>query len=307
MLHIFNDSAPEFSFVIVENKTVDPKISALTYDPDQRRLRSKGHIGTVLEMNTLMSKSFEVIAPLGSPELSDPSNPDSPVVWEKDGIFFAPDFPEFLLPLGSPGYQAAPAVTPKVITWGIVRKEPGTMSGTPFGGTQEIKPRHREFLAIFGDHAKQWVVGDSSSHLAELGELSYYIKTAGQAFDNLVQYNIWAKSNYEVEEMTEWFEEYMDTYRGMFREAGIVQTTFNRRVRDDTMVQMRNSYHVRSVLYYVRTERVHVEKISPIKRIDLNVNVNDLRNIKDNISDHIISANLYDSILDKWHDKKDGG
>jgi hypothetical protein len=137
--------------------------------------------------------------------------------------------------------------------------------------------------------------------LEELGELSYFIKIAGQVFDNLVQYNIWSKSNYEVEELTEWFEEYMDSYRGMFREAGIVQTVFNRRIRDDTLVAMKNGYHVRSVLYYVRTERVHVENISPIQRIDLKINVNDLRSLKDNISDQIIDANLYELILNKWH------
>jgi hypothetical protein len=175
------------------------------------------------------------------------------------------------------------------------------MSGKPFAGTQEIKPRNREFLAVFGDYAKKWVINDTSSGLEGAGEISYFIKIAGQAFDNLVQYNIWAKSNYEVEELTEWFEEYMDSYRGMYREAGIVQTVFNRRVRDDTLVAMKNDYHVRSVLYYVRTERVHVEKISPIRRIDLKINVNDLRNLTSDVSDHIIDTDLYNRILNTWH------
>lgn len=302
MVNIAVKDAPDFSFIIVENKANSPEIKTLRYDPVHKRLRSVGEIHTILEMNHLMSKSLEIIAPLGELTLSDPDNPESPAIWTKpDGIFFAPDFPEFLLPMADPGFQSAPAVTPKVITWGIVRKEPGTMSGTPFGGTQELKPRYREFLAIFGDVARQWVIGPSKSELVNEEELSYFIKIAGQAFDNLVQYNIWAKSNYEVEELTEWFEEYMDSYRGMFREAGIVQTVFNRRLRDETLIAMRNGYHVRSVLYYVRTERVHVENVSPIKRIDLKINVNDLRSLKDNISDHIIDADLYRLILDKWH------
>lgn len=303
MIDFVIKDAPDFNFTVVENaNTAHPEIKSLTYDSKFQRLRSVGEIHTILEMNTLMSKSLEIIAPLGDLTLSDPNNSSSPVIWSQpSGIFFAPDFPEFLLPLGDPGFGAAPAVVRRVITWGIVRKEPGTMSGTPFGGTQEIKPRHREFLAIFGDYAKQWVIGDTRSYLEGTGELSYFIKIAGQAFDNLVQYNIWAKSNYEVEELTEWFEEYMDSYRGMFREAGIVQTVFNRRVRDDTIVAMRNGYHVRSVLYYVRTERVHVENVSPIKRIDIKINVNDLRRLKDNISDHIIDSDLYETILNKWH------
>lgn len=294
--------APDFSFIIVENASNKPELKTLEYNAETKRLRSVGEVHTVLEMNNLMSKSFDIIAPLGELVLTDLNNPSSPAVWENpSGIFFSPDFPEFLLPLSDPGYRAAPAVTPTVITWGIVRKEPGTMSGTPFSGTQEIKPRIREFLAIFNNYATQWVIGSSESKIQDLGELSYYVKIAGQAFDNLVQYNIWSKSNYEVEERTEWFEEYMDSYRGMFREAGIVQTVFNRRVRDDTLVAMRNGYHVRSVLYYVRTERVHVENISPIKRIDLKINVNDLRSLKDNLSDHIVDADLYKQILNKWH------
>lgn len=301
-LNIFTKDAPDFSFVIVENKAIDPELKVLRYEPAKNRLRSVGEISTILEMNKLMSKSLEIIAPLGKLVRVNPSDTQSPTVWEfPSGIFFAPDFPEFLLPLGEPGYRAAPAVTPNVITWGIVRKEPGTMSGRPFSGTQEIKPRNREFLAIFGDYAKQWVIDTGESRLAEIGEISYYIKTAGQAFDNLVQYNIWAKSNYEVEELTEWFEEYMDSYRGMYREAGIVQIVFDRRIRDDTVLAIKNGYHVRSVLYYVRTERVHVENISPIKRIDLKVNVNDLKTLKDSISDHIIDTDLYNRILKKWH------
>ena len=298
---VVNDDAPDFHFVIVENASNKPDVKVLKYEAKNKRSRSVGEIGTVLEMNRLMSRSLEIISPLGDKQLSDPDNPRSPVIWEHpSGIFFAPDFPEFILPLGDPGYTAAPAVTPHVITWGTVRKEGATMSGRPFAGTQEIKPREREFLAIMGSTAKQWIIDPLESHLDELKEITYFVKIAGQAFDNLVQYNIWAKSNYEVEELTEWFEEYMDSYRGMFREAGIVQTYFDRRVRDDTLLTMKNGYHVRSVLYYVRTERIHVTKISPIKRIDLKIHVNDLKGLT-GLADHIIDVDLYDKILKKWH------
>jgi hypothetical protein len=289
--------APDFSFVILENTSNRPDFKVVTWESKNARLRSVGEIGTLLEMHSLMSKSLEIIAPLGEPTEHCTGQP----MYNSSGIFFAPDFPDFLLPLDNPKYSTAPAVVAKAITWGNVRKEPGTMSGKPFRGTQEIKPRIREHIAIFGDYAKQWVVGENLSSLEGYGERTGFIKTSAQAFDNLVQYNIWARSNYEVEELTEWFEDYMDIYTGMFREAGIVQLVFDRRVRDDTLIQMKNSYHVRSVLYYVRTERVRVESISPIKRIDLKINVNDLRRVSDSLKDHIIDTNLYDRILKKWH------
>ena len=289
--------APDFNFIILENTRNRPDIKIVGFDPKYQRLRSVGEVSTVLEMSTLMSKSMEIIRPLGNPTETYKGSPS----YNSSGIFFAPDFPDFLLPTSNPNYEASPAVVPKAITWGVVRKEPGTMSGTPFRGTQEIKPRSREYVALFSDTAKRWITDSVSSPIEGYGGLLGYVKMYAQAFDNLVQYNIWARSNYEVEELTEWFETYMDDYRGMFREAGIVEMNFNRRVRDDTMVQMKNGYHVRSVLYYVRTERVRVEKLSPINRIDLKISVNDLKSVSDNLNDHIIDTNLYERILNKWH------
>lgn len=289
--------APDFNFIILENTRNRPDIKILGFDPEHERLRSVGTISTILDMNTLMSKSLEIIRPLGEPTETCKGS----AAYSNSGIFFAPDFPDFLLPNTNPSYSASPAVIPKAITWGVVRKEPGTMSGTPFRGTQEIKPRFREYVALFSDTSKRWISDSVSSPIEGYGGLLGYVKMSAQAFDNLVQYNIWSRSNYEAEELTEWFEQYMDDYRGMFREAGIVETTFNRRVRDDTVVQMSNGYHVRSVLYYVRTERVRVEKLNSISRIDLKISVNDLKSISDNLNDHIIDANLYERILNKWH------
>jgi hypothetical protein len=290
-------NAPDFNFVVIENVANNPDIKVIQYDAEHARLRSVGEMSTLLEMHEMMSKSLDIIAPLGVATEHTTGQP----MFNQSGIFFAPDFPDFLLPLDDPRYHTAPGVVSKAITWGTVRKEPGTMSGKPFRGTQEIKPRMREFVAVFGDYAKQWVIGSNVSTLEGYGELTGFIKTSAQAFDNLVQYNIWARSNYEVEELTQWFEDYMESYRGMFREAGIVQIVFDRRVRDDMLVQMKNGYHVRSVLYYVRTERVRVESISPIKRIDLKINVNDLQRVSDSLKDHIIDTNLYDRIIKKWH------
>jgi len=298
----FKKDAPDFSFIIVENANLVGNIGVARYSSSTGRIKSVGTIQTVREMNDLMSRSFEIIAPLGSLVRKHPDDPSSPVVWEHpSGIFFAPDFPDFLIPLGNPGAAEAPTTTPASITWGIVRKEAGTMSGRPFAGTQEIKPRFREFVAIFNDKNRQWLTDNSESRIGQNGELAYFMRVEGQFFDNLVQYNIWQQSNTEAEILTEWFEEYMDRFRGMFREAGVVQTVFDRRIRDDTLLTMKNGYNVRSVLYYVRTERIHVENISPIKRIDLKISTTDLRNLANSsYSDQIIDNDVYNRVLQKW-------
>jgi hypothetical protein len=121
-----------------------------------------------------------------------------------------------------------------------------------------------------------------------------------QVFDNLVQYNIWSKTNYEAERLTEWFEsEYMDNYIGMFREAGIVNMYFDRRVRDDTVLAMKNGYHVRSVLYYIRTERIKPEFIGPIKQITLNINVENLQNLL-KVEEGYNIESMHDQLVKRW-------
>jgi hypothetical protein len=282
-----NKDAPDFSFIILENQnTQDASMDVVRWDSASQRLKSVGTVQTLLGMNDLMCNSFKIIDPK---------------------IWFAPDFPDFLLPTDNPGYRAAPQVPSKVITWGVVRKEPGTVSGTPFSGTQEVKPRHREYIAVFNDQTKSYLTGIDKSEVNANTERFRMINIRGQYFDNLVQYNIWSKSNYEAETMIEWFEEYMDQYTGMFREAGIVQLLFNRRVRDEQLFNMKNGYHARSVLYYVRTERIWVDTISPIKRINLDINVSNLIKNVDSLNDQLGDYDLYNRIVNKWVSRNEIG
>lgn len=271
---------PDFSFIILENKaSSELPIDIIRWESKEQRLRSIGTVHTPLEMNCLLNDSLKIIDP---------------------DVWFSPDFPDFLLPRDNPSYKAAEQVPRRVITWGVVRKEPGTLSGPPFRGTQEIKPRIREYVAVFNDQTKTYVTGTDSSTIASDNERFRMLRVSAQVFDNLIQYNIWCKSNYEAEQTVEWFEEYMDKYTGMFREAGINQLVFNRRVRDEALFNMKNGYNLRSVLYYVRTERVSVESILPIKRINLDVSVSQLIKNVDNLNDQLNDYNLYDRIIDKW-------
>jgi len=186
------------------------------------------------------------------------------------------------------------------ITWSIVRQEPGTVSGTPFRGTQEIKPRQRDLVLVFDKEYKSILETHSDNKFIEKGDKLYkYIKVQGQFMDNLVQYNMWCRSHWEVEELTDWFQRrYMLPYTGMFREAGVNNLYFNRRVRDDTMLQMKTRYHLRSILYYVRTEHIYNETIMPITRIDVDI---DTLATTNEFTINTELANYYDRIVDRWH------
>jgi len=271
--------APDMQFTVLFEDDQHIRAQKYQWNIENQRLKSVGSIQTILDMNALINDAIEIIKP---------------------SYFFSPDFPEFLLPVDHPNYQQAKLAPEVAITWGVVRKMPGTAGGAPFSGTKEVKPRVREALAIFSDESAKFIPNPSETDITDLNRLVRYLRIKAQCFDNLVQYNIWAKSNYEVEIATEWFELFIELYRGMIREAGINDIYFNRRVRDDTVVQMRNGYHVRSVLYYVRTERVLVDTILPINKINISVNVNDLNNIKERIGQNITDKSFYREIINKW-------
>jgi len=299
--------ASSLSFVVLDGRQKD--IIANYKTNMTPHSKSVGSVQTLLEMHTLMNKSLSIINP---------------------GLIFTPDYPDYILSEDDPKYmQTIPMIDAKLyknmphyrndlfqrnyddydaithipaphITWGTVRVEPGTVSGTPFRGTQELVPRERELVMIFNKEYESLLRENSDNNLVIVGDkIHKYIKVKGQFFDNLVQYNSWTRSSWEAEELIEWFQkDYMATYTGMFREAGIQNIIFQRRIRDDTLMQIKTNFHLRSILYYIRTEHISNSTIMPINRIDVDV---DLLN---STADFIINTELsdyYNSILERWH------
>ena len=322
---MIRETAPDFSFIAVENSANKPNFRSFTYQGGSNsprlldggykttggRLKANGAMWTPLEINILMSKSLEIMAPMG-PLSCVPAESSvldgggaysfkniDPYDYYPSGIWFSPDFPEFLLPKEQQNYNTPAQVPSNTITWGVVRMEPGSMSGPPFRGTQEVRPRMREYIGIFGDTNKQYITENTTSQINRAGKLLQFMTMRGQHYDMLLQYNIWSKSNYEVELLTHWFLEYLSQYRGMYKESGVQNMFLWSRVRDDTLIQMKNGYHVRSVLYYFRTEEVTVDSVGPINRINLNVDVNSLLS-DEKMRDYLNYAESQQRILDKW-------
>ena len=299
--------ASDLSFVVLDGRTNDV---ITNYNTNMTpHSKSVGSIQTLLEMHMLMTKSLSLISP---------------------GLVFTPDFPDYLLSEDDPKYieeipmigkelykrmphyredlfqrnyddfKTIPTVPAPHITWGTVRTEPGTVSGTPFRGTQEIKPRERELVMIFDASYKSVLEANSDKNFVTVGnKIHKYIKVKGQFFDNLVQYNTWTRTGWEAEELVEWFQkDYMLPYTGMFREAGVNNLIFQRRVRDDTLMQIKSRFHLRSILYYIRTEHITNDTIMPINRIEVDVDV--LNSTADFIINQELS-NYYNKILERWH------
>lgn len=301
----------DIKLCVLENPNINANKFGLFYSSDPPKFRSVGKINTLCDMHDLMSKSFEILAPVRT----NCNIVNSGIIYPTDnfnitesinnyGIYFSPDFPNFLIPEYTPtNYKSGPHTIRNAITWGVVRSSPGTVSqDQPFRGTKEFKARIRDYTGIVLEDYRKRIVGDSNTVIQKNQTQLMYIRTKAQVFDNLVQYNIWCKSNYEVERLTEWFQDsYMDNYIGMFREAGIVQMYFYRRVRDDTVYHSKSGYHVRSVLYYIRTERIRPESIGPINQINLNFNIENLQTQLKN-EDYKIESE-YDKLISKWISK----
>lgn len=302
------DIASDLTFTVLDTKSSE-LIGSSGGSRPQKHSTSVGSIQTLLGMHRLMAKSLSMVSP---------------------NLVFSADFPDYLISEDNPEYmKSLPILTPELyqsmphfrwdlyernfddygsienvpaphVTWGVVRTEPGTVSGTPFRGTQELKPRQREIALVFDAEYKSTLEANSDNNFIEKdGKLYKFIRVYGQAFDNLVQYNCWARSAWEAEELIEWFHKgYLLPYTGMFREAGINQMLFQRRVRDDTIAQIKNRFHLRSMLYYIRTEHILNDNIMPINRVDVNMDV--LANTADTVISNNV-GNYYDQLLDNWH------
>lgn len=325
---------PDISWFLIENKQ-EAKTVYQYYLDENLRLKSKGSVQTLLHMHTLMHRSLDMVSPhlVFSPDfpdylldIDDPkyTQQGTTTVTYNNGI---PQYASIDSELNKSEWANMPHHRPDLytdtlynaiyndtdepktletiprptITWGTVRTEPGTVGGPAFEGTQELKPRPREYIAVFNPDVKKYIGFLPGETVEQYGRLVKYIQANAQVFDHLVQYNIWARTAWEVEELTEWFKEYMRQYTGMFREAGIVNMHFDRRVRDDTLTQRKNKFHVRSILYYIRTESVNLDTILPIRRVDANIHVENLPTLISRLDpDEMIVDNVHDKIVEKW-------
>ena len=175
---------------------------------------------------------------------------------ERPDIIFAPSHPRYVI-LGTDEFKAT-MVNPNelfvnTITHFTLREEPGSVGGDkqPFGtGRREVTPRVREII---------------SDNKTESG-LQF-----GQWMDTLVQFDIWALTNYEAETLSLWFKRFMTTRRGFLKNMGLSEILFWWRGRDPTTSSINNSLHSRSLIYYIRTEELMFETFDTLKRLEINV------------------------------------
>lgn len=134
------------------------------------------------------------------------------------------------------------------ITFLVTRKEPGSLSGSPFDRPRDVKPHHRESEVYAAD-------------------TDYMISYTGQWFDAIIQLDCWSKTNKTAERLLEWLEGFLEFYRGVFRYNGINNLYYWDRTADELVTRWRDDIVNRTLRYYIRTENVAAVLESKIRVI----------------------------------------
>lgn len=172
---------------------------------------------------------------------------------EKPGLVFAPAWPPYLIP-STPEYKKTmdnpTELFADTVTYIITREEPGSVGGDkrPFGATQELTPRPREV----------------QNEYSEKSRITY-----GQWFDTLVQFDMWTLTNFEAEILALWFKRFMSIHRPFFKQMGLSEIHFWWRGRDDISSTLKNNLHLRTLVYYLRTEELSYSSDYNLKELEI--------------------------------------
>lgn len=153
---------------------------------------------------------------------------------------FVPD--EDKIPITTPDIQLdVPYITYKII------------ERTPKG---ELKPRVRQQIKEKSHDEQEARVG----------------QVYGQKFSSIIQFDIFSSVYATAEQVMERFEELLFIYAGYFKRKGISEIYFKKQFTDSSYDIYRQHISVRSIQYYVETEKLTVvfrDKIQEIETLGL--------------------------------------
>lgn len=142
------------------------------------------------------------------------------------------------------------------ITYSLVRKEPGSINGQPFGRQKQYKPMLRERLR------SQSATGTGRS-----------VEIYGQWFDVIVEFVAHTTDNRSADLLVDWFEEFVRQYTWVLKLNGVQELLYWQRLRDATVTKWRQDLKSRTVQYFFRIEELLPEVVKDINKIDTCINV----------------------------------
>lgn len=128
------------------------------------------------------------------------------------------------------------------ITYLLLRREPASTDKRPFGGAKEAK---RRFRSTFVDPFDE----------------GFTVQVFGQRFDNIIQFDAWAKTMSGARDLIDWFTEFMDLFTWVFKWNGVQELLYWQQNVDELATRWRNDIVNQTLQYYVRTESVTSETL----------------------------------------------
>lgn len=189
-----------------------------------------------LDINEAMDAVYGVI---------DSYNKTDGIKGTKKKILFSPSYPKYLFDSDT---KAEPLDTNNVIVWSLVRREPGALSGQPFGRPKEMKPRIREEL----------VITDAEGRLQ-------HVEIRGQWFDNIIRFDCFAPNSKQANDLADSFETLMEQTADHLMRLGIQKIVYQGRSAD--LFDIGAEWQYRPVTFFFRTEKVRAEVDGAINSI----------------------------------------
>lgn len=147
-----------------------------------------------------------------------------------------------------PSETESKSIKTPIITYRTKKKSPSQM-----GQVKEIKPRIRHQFTV-----------------PETGE-AYQIW--GQRFDCIVEFGVWADNDSKAEEYAEFFEDFMITYCGLFKEGGIVEILHLETVDEMHPHSWRVDFSSRHVIYHVIIDKKVPVSLATIEEVKIKLKI----------------------------------
>jgi|WetSurMetagenome_2_1015567.scaffolds.fasta_scaffold61167_2 hypothetical protein len=223
----------------IANMTAEQARMVVVRNLKENAIRSRQH-GTGPSMAADIDKFYQLLSYAIAEQQKKDGDPNP--------IPLVENFPATYSDKGRGGFK-------ETLTFGLRRREPGTFSqDPPFSGKKNYKPILRE---AFPDPQNP----------------GYEILVFGLWFDNLVELKCWCNTNKEANTRALWLESLMLKYAWYFRFNGIQQILYGGREHDENIQQENISIQVRTLLYYMRTEKLFNIREKSIDELILNVHL----------------------------------
>lgn len=140
------------------------------------------------------------------------------------------------------------------VVYALIKKEPASIGGQPFGPRKQHKPRHMETLRSV----------NTPGHSLSISSLW---------FDTLVQMDCYTTDNRSADLLASWFEDFMRQYTWVLKYNGVQEILFWQRLRDKAVTKWRQDLISRTVQYFFRIEELLPAVGRDLYNIDINIDL----------------------------------